>query len=323
MDDALLWGDNIEESFFQACHWLETCGYNGITLNPEKFIFAQDCVEFAGFEITPNSVRHRQKYLKAIIDFPTPKNITDVRSWFCLINQVSYAFSMADRMLPFKELLKPVTSFRWDHLLEEALQESKAVIVSEIEQGVRIFDPSKSTCLTTDWSKDGIGFWLFQKRCECAKTIPFCCTDGWKITLVGSRFTSAAESLDAPVETIESGMPDKRTSLPPSIRDYFPLRDQLSTVDGVAIYKDRIIVPPSLRNDILTALHSAHQGVTSMISRAETSVFWPGITSDIISRRNKCNHCNRMAPTQLSAPPTPTVPLLYPFQCVCADFFSL
>ena len=74
-------------------------------------------------------------------------------------------------------------------------------------------------------------------------------------------------------ETIESGMPDKCTSLPPSIQDYFPLCDQLSTIDGVAIYKDRIIVPPSLRKDILTALNPAHQGVTSMISRAETSVF--------------------------------------------------
>ena len=205
VDDALLWGDNIEESFFQACHWLETCGNNGITLNPEKFVFAQDCVEFAGFQITPNSVRPCQKYLKAIVDFPTPKNITDVRSWFGLINQVSYTFSMTDRMLPFRELLKPGTPFRWDHLLEEAFKESKAVIVSEIEQGVRIFDQSKSTCLATDWSKDGIGwdwigFWLFQKHCECAKRTPFCCTDGWKITLVGSRFTSATESRYAPVE---------------------------------------------------------------------------------------------------------------------------
>ena len=57
VDDALLWGDNIGESFFQAYHWLETCGNNGITLNPEKFVFAQDCIEFAGFEITPNSAR--------------------------------------------------------------------------------------------------------------------------------------------------------------------------------------------------------------------------------------------------------------------------
>ena len=73
VDDALLWGDNIEESFFQACHWLETCGNNGITINPEKFVFAQDCVEFTGLEITPNSARPCQKYLKAIVDFPIPK----------------------------------------------------------------------------------------------------------------------------------------------------------------------------------------------------------------------------------------------------------
>ena len=107
---------------------------------------------------------------------------------------------MTVRMLPFRELLKPGTPFRWDRLLEEAFQESKAVIVNEIEQGVRIFDQSKSTCLATEWSKDLIGFWLFQKQCECAKTTPFCCTDGWKITLVGSRFTSVTESRYAPVE---------------------------------------------------------------------------------------------------------------------------
>ena len=107
---------------------------------------------------------------------------------------------MTDRMLPFRELLKPGTPFRLDHHLEEAFQESKAVIASEIEQGVRIFDPSKLTYLATDLSKDGIGFWLFQNHCECAKTTPFCCTDGWKITLMSSRFTSATELLYAHVE---------------------------------------------------------------------------------------------------------------------------
>ena len=128
--------------------------------------------------------------------------------------------------------------------------------------------------------------------------------------------TSGDVEMHRLVETIESGMQDKRISLTTSIRDYFPLPDQLSTVDGVAIYKDPIIVPPSLRKDILTALHSAHQDVTSMISTAETSVFWPGITSDIVSLRNKCNHCNRMAPSQPSAPPTPIpIPM-----CMCRFF---
>ena len=157
-------------------------------------MFAEDAVEFAGFEITRDSVRPCNRYSQAILDFPTPKNITDMRSWFGLVNQVSYAFSMTDKMHPFRQLLKPGTPFKWDASLECAFQESKSVIVSEIEKGVRIFDKSRSTCLATDWSKHGIGFWLFQKQCDCDKTVPFCCHDGWKITLVGSRFTSATES---------------------------------------------------------------------------------------------------------------------------------
>ena len=68
-------------------------------------------------------------------------------------------------------------------------------------------------------------------------------------------------------------------------------------------------------------LHSAHQGVTSMTARAETTVFWPGITSTIMSTRKNCNHCNRMAPSQPSVPPYPPVQPAYPFQCICADYF--
>ena len=56
VDDTLLWSDTIEESFLQAANWLDTCGRHGITLNPEKFRFAQDEVEFAGFEITNDTV---------------------------------------------------------------------------------------------------------------------------------------------------------------------------------------------------------------------------------------------------------------------------
>jgi hypothetical protein len=31
--------------------WLDVCGTNGVMFNPEKFRFARDSVEFAGFEI--------------------------------------------------------------------------------------------------------------------------------------------------------------------------------------------------------------------------------------------------------------------------------
>ena len=49
--------------------------------------------------------------LKAIIDFPIPSNIADLRSWFGLINQATYAFSISNHILPFHELLKSKTPF--------------------------------------------------------------------------------------------------------------------------------------------------------------------------------------------------------------------
>ena len=200
IDDVLLWSDSIEESFFQAVDWLDLCGRNGITLHPDKFVFAQDTVEFAGFEVTLENVRPCKKFLRAILDFPQPKNITDIRSWFGLVNQVSNAFSMTEKMLPFRQLLKPNTTFQWTDELQALFDESKLVIASEIEDGVRIFDPNKLTCLATDWSKDGIGYWLLQKHCSCPRSDTICCKDGWKIALVGSRFTHAAESRYAPIE---------------------------------------------------------------------------------------------------------------------------
>ena len=103
-------------------------------------------------------------------------------------------------MLPFCQSLKPGTPFNWDSEVNELFGESKSVIIEEIEQGVGIFEKSKPTYLATDWSKTGIGFWFFQKHYHCPSTKPFCCHTGWKVTLVGSRFTHAAESRYAPVE---------------------------------------------------------------------------------------------------------------------------
>ena len=200
IDDALLWSSSIEDAFHQATEWLDICARNGITLNPDKFRFAQDEVEFAGFTITQTEVRPCKKYLQAIADFPTPSGITDIRAWFGLVNQVAYAFSMASVMSPFRSLLKPSSPFTWSPELQLAFDASKKEICSRIQEGVRIFDKNRQTCLATDWSKDGIGYWLFQKHCQCPSLEIFCCQEGWKVTLVGSRFTHPAESRYAPIE---------------------------------------------------------------------------------------------------------------------------
>ena len=84
--------------------------------------------------------------------------------------------------------------------MDAIFEKSKVKIVNEIIEGVRIFDVNKPTLLATDWSKVGIGHVLLQKHFDCSEEKLSCCPTGWKVTLIGSRFTSQAESKYKPIE---------------------------------------------------------------------------------------------------------------------------
>ena len=50
-----------------------------------------------------------------------------------------------------------------------------------------------------NWSKEGVGFSLFQKRCDCAFSHT-CCKEGWKLVFAKSRFTKGSEAGYKPIE---------------------------------------------------------------------------------------------------------------------------
>ena len=103
-------------------------------------------------------------------------------------------------MAPFKSFLSPKRKFEWNDNLDKAFSRSKDAIIDAIRHGVEIFDPTRCTCLRPDWSNRGIGYFLLQKHCACPSTLPDCCSNGWRVTLAGSRFPSSAEQRYAPIE---------------------------------------------------------------------------------------------------------------------------
>ena len=179
---------------------MDICGRHGITQNPEKFHFAKDTVEFAGFEITSTNIRPSDTFIRAIKDFPTPRNITDVRSLFGLVNEISYCQSSSEELRQFRELLSPSSPFYWDDTMDAAFAHAKSEIIKIIAEGVKILDKRRQTCLSTDWCKYGIGFSLGQKHCSCPSDEPWCCQTGWKLTFASNRYTHNAEENYAPVE---------------------------------------------------------------------------------------------------------------------------
>ena len=133
----------------------------------KKFQFGLREVNFLGFMVTDDGIKPTPQFINNILNFPAPSNITDVRSWFGAINQISYSFAITPAMEPFCHLLKSNVPFQWSPELQTAFEESKREIIKQCEKGVRLFDPKLPTVLATDWAKFGIGFWLTQKHCKC------------------------------------------------------------------------------------------------------------------------------------------------------------
>ena len=207
VDDTLLWDLDIEEAFFHVFDYLTLCYVNGVVFNLSKFVFCEKKTEYAGLALTEHGVAPSQSMLQAIVDFPTPTCLTDARSWFGLVNQVAWAFSLGPIMQPFRDLIKSKSPFVWDETLQAAMDHSKQVIVDLVREGVSTFDVNRITCLAPDWSKDGMGFLLLQKYCSCPlPKAPVCCPEGWRLVFAGSRFCNDAESRYAPVEGEAAGI---------------------------------------------------------------------------------------------------------------------
>ena len=108
----------------------------------------------------------------------------------------------------------------------------------------------------------------------------------------------------------------------PLFHEYGKYFDTLYILEGVIMYQDRVVVPPTLRKTIVESLHAAHQGTASMERRAKSIIFWPGMTNDIHQVRARCIQCNTNAPSQAQLPSTPARPPSTPFDQIFADFFD-
>ena len=62
------------------------------------------------------------------------------------------------------------------------------------------------------------------------------------------------------------------------MKGYFDARSELSVSNDLLLYRDRIVIPVSLRSEIIETIHEGHQGVSKCLDRAKMTVWWPGIS---------------------------------------------
>ena len=117
------------------------------------------------------------------------------------------------------------------------------------------------------------------------------------IDLAAVKFSTAQDhTMNFLKNTVFNGWPPYRKLCPQELWEFWNFRCDLTLEDGLVLKGSRIVIPASMRNQVLQAIHLGHQGENKCILRARESVFWPGISSDIRHMVKDCDLCNKHQP---------------------------
>ena len=111
-----------------------------------------------GYVIGEDGVKADPDKIKALIKFPEPKNLTELRSFLGLANQLSnFTKELSGLTEPLRDLLKTKNHFQWTELHEQAFTAIKEHLSRT--PTLSNFDPGRETEVYTDASRTkGLGY---------------------------------------------------------------------------------------------------------------------------------------------------------------------
>ncbi|GFV60296.1 retrovirus-related Pol polyprotein from transposon 17.6 [Trichonephila clavipes] len=140
-----------------------------------KFKGASFCcpkVKILGHIVSSNGVHPEPDKVKAVRNFPTPKNIHDIRSFLGLCSYFRrFIKGFCYLAEALQSLLKSGVEFHWGPEEVEAFNSLKKALTSDIVFGM--YDESASTEIHTDASGYGIGAFLVQIQNNNEKVIAY------------------------------------------------------------------------------------------------------------------------------------------------------
>ena len=187
IDDVLIFAPDQNEHDRRLRLVLDTLEKAGITLN-EKCQFNVKSIKFLGHIVTSEGIKVDPEKVEAIVKFPQPQNVADLRRLLGIANHVGkFSPRLADVTKPLRDLLKKENTWIWDKPQEDAFQNLKKILTSA--PVLQHYSTSLPTKVSADASSYGLGAVLLQQHG----------TD-WKPIMYASRSMTPTEQRYAQVE---------------------------------------------------------------------------------------------------------------------------
>ncbi|PNH26348.1 hypothetical protein BJF96_g10337 [Verticillium dahliae] len=162
LDDILIFSKTMEEHKGHVHQVLTRLHQHELLVEPEKAKFHTQEVDFLGYTITPGEIRMEKSKVAAIREWPTPKNVKDVRAFLGFVNFYRrFLKGYSKTANPLTNLTVKEIEFAWNEPQEKAFRQIIDAVLSE--PVLRMIDPEKPMEVETDASDFAIGGQLGQR----------------------------------------------------------------------------------------------------------------------------------------------------------------
>lgn len=163
IDDIIIYSRTFEEHLTHLEEVFLRLRQANVKLKSSKCFFARDHVEYLGHIVSRDGIRPNPDKIRAVTEFPIPKNTKGVRSFLGLANYYRrFVKGFATIAAPLNHLLRKHVRFKWDANCQRAFDALKQALVTA---PILAFpDFSLPFDLYVDASLDGIGMTLAQTQ---------------------------------------------------------------------------------------------------------------------------------------------------------------
>jgi hypothetical protein len=161
LDDILIYSPSLETHEEHLQQVLEVMRTNKLFLKLSKCSFAQQSLEYLGHIISVNGVATDPNKTTAMLKWPQPTNITELRGFLGLTGYYrKFVRNYGTMAKPLTQLLKK-KAFQWDDSATKAFQALKSAMITTPVLALPNF--KETFTIETDACLDGIGAVLMQK----------------------------------------------------------------------------------------------------------------------------------------------------------------
>ena len=163
LDDVIIYSQNVREHLGHLIEVFDRLEQAGLTVKAKKCHVGAARINYLGFTVSETGIEPQEKTVRAIREFPVPKNADETRRFVAIANFYRRFVSGFSKIAqPLNELQKKDVIFEWTKERQEAFQELKERLIHQPVLAIPRYGDHFYVA-TDAASKRGIGGVLMQK----------------------------------------------------------------------------------------------------------------------------------------------------------------